>query len=120
MIAGIRAFRGITRQSPLKERVVSEMAPGADMQDDAALIRYMQREGQCAFHPAGTCKMGHDPLAVVDSRLRVHGIAGLRVVDASIMPVVASGNTNAATLVIAENAARMIAEETRSQTAALV
>ncbi|TJV46021.1 MAG: FAD-dependent oxidoreductase [Mesorhizobium sp.] len=110
MIAGIRAFRAIAQQSPLRERVVSEMVPGPDVDDDQALIRYMRREGQCAFHPAGTCKMGVDPMAVVDSRLRVHGIERLRVADASIMPVVASGNTNAATLVIGENAARMIME----------
>lgn len=114
MIGGIRAFRAITQQSPLRERVVSEMVPGSRIDDEAALVAYMRHEGQCAFHPAGTCKMGNDPLAVVDNHLRVHGIGQLRVVDASIMPVVASGNTNAASLVIAENAARLISLEQRT------
>jgi choline dehydrogenase len=115
MIAGIRAFRSIIAQSPLRERVVAEMVPGPDVRSDEQLLDYLRADGQCAFHPAGTCKMGPDAMAVVDCRLRVHGIDRLRVADASIMPVVVSGNTNAASMVIGENAARMILEDARHQ-----
>lgn len=111
MIAGVRAFRGIAAQSPLRERVVSEMVPGPGHEDDESLLAYFRAQGQCAFHPAGTCKMGRDEMAVVDHRLRVRGIDRLRVADASIMPVVVSGNTNAAAVAIGANAARMIAED---------
>ena len=110
-IAGIRTVRGIAAQSPLRERVIAEMVPGPDCDDDGKLLAYLQRQGQCAFHPAGSCKMGPDAMAVVDCRLRVRGIDRLRIADASVMPVVVSGNTNAAALVIGANAARMIAED---------
>jgi len=71
-------------------------------------LDFARGNGQTTYHVIGTCKMGHDPLAVVDDQLRVHGIAGLRVVDASIMPTVPSGNTNAAVIMIAEKGADMI------------
>ena len=85
-----------------------EMNPGDKVQTDAEWLQLARENGQTTYHVIGTCKMGPDPMAVVDDRLRVHGIAGLRVVDASIMPTVPSGNTNAAVIMIAEKGADMI------------
>ena len=84
-------------------------------QSDDELARLAGDIGTTIFHPVGTCKMGRadDPMAVVDSRLRVHGVAGLRVVDASVMPTITSGNTNAPALMIAERAAAWILADTR-------
>lgn len=107
-ISGIRLLRRIMETEPLKSRVVKELTPGGAVETDEQLLDYMEREGQCAFHPAGTCKMGRDPMAVVDERLRVRGIERLRVIDASIMPVVTSGNTNAPTVMIGEKGAEMM------------
>ncbi|MNG02193.1 Oxygen-dependent choline dehydrogenase [compost metagenome] len=75
------------------------------------MLEFVRRNGSSIFHPVGTCKMGHGPEAVVDERLRVHGIDGLRVVDASIMPTLISGNTNAPAMMIAEKAADLIKED---------
>ncbi len=85
--------------------------PGSDMDSDDALIDFMHRAGMNLHHPVGTCRMGEDPMAVVNSRLRVRGVAGLRVVDASVMPTVTTGNTNAPTIMIGEKGAAMIRED---------
>ena len=108
MLSGIRSLRRIFATEPLASRVVKELLPGPDCTSDDQLVDYLRGAAACAFHPAGTCKMGHDEMAVVDARLRVHGVEGLRVVDASIMPTVTSGNTNAPVVMIGEKAADMI------------
>jgi len=85
--------------------------PGPEATDDAALLEYCRNSGQTIFHPSGTAKMGRDPMAVVDARLRVHGVGGLRVIDCSVMPTLVSGNTNAPAVMMAEKAVDMIREE---------
>jgi choline dehydrogenase len=106
----LRVVRKILAQDALKPYAPKELKPGLEFQSDEALAKLAGDIGTTIFHPVGTAKMGpaSDPAAVVDAELRVHGIAGLRVVDASIMPVITSGNTNSPTLMIAEKAARWI------------
>jgi len=84
------------------------MNPGDRCQTDDELLAFARQYGHTAYHVVGTCKMGHDPRAVVDDELRVHGVTGLRVVDASIMPTMTSGNTNAPVIMIAEKAGNMV------------
>jgi choline dehydrogenase len=93
--------------SPLKE-ISEEIAPGAHLKTDAELLEWVRNNAETTYHPVGTCKMGIDPMAVVDPELRVHGIAGLRVADASIMPTLTSGNTNAPCIMIGEKCAAMV------------
>ncbi|HEY0296730.1 MAG TPA: GMC family oxidoreductase N-terminal domain-containing protein [Bordetella sp.] len=104
----IRLTRRIVSQPALAPYRPEERKPGATLQSEAELIAAAREIGTTIFHPVGTCKMGHDPLAVVDDQLRVHGIEGLRVIDASIMPTITSGNTNSPTLMIAEKGARLL------------
>ena len=87
-----------------------ELHPGVDAHNDAGIAAAVRRLAETLYHPVGTCRMGNDPMAVVDSRLRVHGVEGLRVVDASVMPTIVSGNTNAPVIMIAERAADWIRE----------
>jgi len=114
MIAGVRIARDIARQQALQQLMVEETAPGVATHSDEQIAEDVRRRGVSNLHPVGTCGMGHGPMAVVDPRLRVHGMAGLRVVDASIMPVIVAGNTNAPTIMIAEKAADMIQQDART------
>lgn len=115
VVAALKIARRIMAQAPMAALTVAETMPGSDKTSDEDLLAYSRAQGLCGYHASGTCKMGPDadPMAVVDARLRVRGLAGLRVVDASIMPVVVSGNTNAATMMIAEKGAAMILEDAR-------
>jgi choline dehydrogenase len=110
-VAGMRAARAIAQSGPMRAFVRREVKPGPEAISDDALLEFARNHGATIFHPSGTCKMGSDPLAVVDARLRVRGIGGLRVVDCSIMPVLISGNTNAPVMMIAEKAVDMIRED---------
>ncbi|UTH74782.1 GMC family oxidoreductase [Chromobacterium sp. IIBBL 290-4] len=111
--AAIRQARRIAASPALARYLPEEYRPGLQCQSDEELIEAAGRIGTTIFHPAGTCKMGADELAVVDARLRVHGIAGLRVADASIMPAITSGNTNSPTLMIASRAAQLIMQDNK-------
>jgi choline dehydrogenase len=108
IVAGLRLCRRLLANPHLERFVESEFQPGPAVESDEQLLDYARRRGGTVYHPTSTCKMGADPLAVVDPELRVHGIDGLRVADASIMPTVVSGNTNAATIMIGERAADMV------------
>src|SRR5687767_8450099 len=115
LLAGIKATRRLTDTAAMRRYVAREREPGPACTSDADLIDYLRTRGGIAFHPVGTCKMGSDAMAVVDDRLRVRGLQGLRVVDASIMPTLVSGNTYAPTVMIAEKGADMILEDTARQ-----
>ena len=104
----MRLVRNIVEAPEMAWLGPREFAPGPDVQSDDELLDYVTRTAETTYHPVGTCKMGQDPMAVVDDQLRVHGIAGLRVADASIMPTLTSGNTNAPSIMIGEKAAGMI------------
>lgn len=112
-VAAMRVARKLVGTTAMAPFIVEEVTPGADYQSDAELLDSARNISQTIYHPVGTCKMGADPMAVVDDRLRVRGIAGLRVADASIMPAIVSGNINAPTIMIGEKAADMIREDTK-------
>ena len=112
-IDGFHILRGILAQPALKAYCVDEVYPGAKVVSDDDLLEFCRKTGSTVYHPTSTCRMGNDPLAVVDPRLKVRGIEGLRVVDASVMPDLMSGNTNAPTIMIAEKASDMILEDAR-------
>lgn len=109
--AGIRLARRILSAPAMTARIVGEVEPGLESQSDAELDAFCRDKLVAMLHPVGTCKMGSDPDAVVDTRLRVRGLAGLRVIDASIMPSVPRGNTNAPTVMIAERGAKFVLED---------
>ncbi|UVJ44689.1 choline dehydrogenase [Pseudomonas sp. LS1212] len=111
VIAAVRYTRKLAETGPLKRLIRREYRPGNETQSDEQILEFCRQYGATIFHPSGTCKMGNDPLAVVDSRLRVHGVQGLRVVDCSIMPTLVSGNTNVPVVMIAEKASTMILED---------
>lgn len=108
LVRGVKAARKVLAAPAFDRFRGPELFPGADVQSDAGIEAFIRRKAGTIYHPVGTCKMGSDPMAVVDEQLRVHGVAGLRVVDASIMPTLIGGNTNAPTVMIAEKAADMI------------
>ena len=107
LVAGVKLARRLAQTRALAAFRGEEIAPGPTVQSDAAVRAYIRQTADSIHHPVGTCKMGHDRLAVVNPQLRVHGVEGLRVVDASIMLTITAGNTNAATIMIGEKAADM-------------
>ena len=112
-VAGMQIARKIVSHPSLERYIAFENKPGKDVNTYDEWLSFARANGQTTYHVVGTCKMGHDPMAVVDDRLRVHGLAGLRVIDASIMPTVTSGNTNAPTIMIAEKGADLVKEDAR-------
>ena len=112
-IDGLRILRGILAKPALKAYTTEEVYPGAKIVSDEDILAFCRQTGSTVYHPTSTCRMGNDPLAVVDQRLKVRGVESLRVVDASVMPDLMSGNTNAPTIMIAEKASDMILEDAR-------
>jgi choline dehydrogenase len=112
-VEGLKILRKILHAPALSPFVVEEVDPGKKVSTDEELLSYCRARGSTIYHPTSTCRMGNDPLAVVDQRLRLRGLQGLRVVDASVMPDLVSGNTNAAIIMIAEKASDMILQDAR-------
>jgi choline dehydrogenase len=118
MVAGMQLLRRVMGQPAIRRTIDAELTPGPKVASDAELLDFARAKGTTVFHPTSTCRMGSDVTAVVDERLRVHGFAGLRVADASIMPTVVSGNTNAACVMIGEKASDMILADAGAKPAA--
>ena len=118
MVAGMKMIRRVMGQPAIARYIDEELMPGAKVQTDADHLEFARQKGTTVFHPTSTCRMGSDVTAVVDERLRVHGFQGLRVADASIMPTVVSGNTNAACVMIGEKASDMILQDATAKPAA--
>ena len=113
-VAAVKAARAIAETPAMRPYVKREVKPGGAIETDPDLLEFCRNNGATIFHPSGTCRMGNDPLAVVDARMRVHGIGGLRVIDCSAMPTLVSGNTNAAAVMMAEKAVDLIREDART------
>jgi choline dehydrogenase len=120
IVAGVKAMRRIFQAPAMARHIAEEIEPGKQCDNDDDLLDFIRRRGSTTYHPVGTCRMGHDQNAVVDERLRVRGFMALRVVEASIMPAVVSGNTNAATIMIGEKGADMILEDAQARNSAAV
>ncbi len=114
-ITALRLIQQIYSTPRMREILLKRLAPAqsVDLENDAQAEAFVRQSGSTMYHPVGTCAMGSQPDAVVDARLRVRGVAGLRVVDASIMPSIVSGNTNAPAVMIGEKGARMILDDAR-------
>jgi choline dehydrogenase len=108
MVAGLKLVRRLANTAPLAQYVAEEVQPGPKVQSDADWLAYGREYGDTVFHPTSSCRMGEDARAVVDARLRVRGLQALRVIDASIMPGVVSGNINAAVFALAEKGADLV------------
>ncbi len=115
MVSALKTCRKLAATQPLKGYVAEEITPGPACASDDDFIAHCRQAGLSLLHAVGTCRMGVDDDAVVDPRLSVRGIGGLRVVDASIMPTIVSGNTNAATIMIGEKGADLILEDARNR-----
>ncbi|MGA2891379.1 MAG: choline dehydrogenase [Xanthobacteraceae bacterium] len=111
VVAGLKTMRRVMNQKAMRQYIAEERAPGESCESDADLLAFARDNGTTVYHPTSTCRMGSDPNAVVDERLRVRGFERLRVIDASIMPTVVSGNTNAAAVMIGEKGADMVLED---------
>lgn len=120
VVAGMKLLRRIMRQPAMRRYIAEERAPDPCCSSDADLLAFARETGTTVFHPTSTCRMGRDGIAVVDERLRVHGIERLRVVDGSIMPTIVSGNTNAAIVMIAEKGADMILQDAAAKAPTLI
>jgi len=107
-LEAMRITRRIMTAPAMRSIATGEIAPGVNIENDDELLDWVKHNAETTYHPVGTCKMGSDPMAVVDDQLRVHGIERLRVADASIMPTLTSGNTNAPSIMIGEKASRMM------------
>lgn len=112
LIDSVRWVRRVMAAKAMDDFRDAELKPGREVESDDEIVEWIRATAETAFHPVGTCKMGRDPMAVVDDRLRVHGVAGLRVADGSIMPTLVSGNTNAACIMIGEKASEMMLADT--------
>ena len=111
LLAAMRKGREWMTAPPLKDVIGEEFAPGVRHDSDDELLEWVRNNAETTYHPVGTCKMGQDEMAVVDERLRVRGLEGLRVADASIMPTLTSGNTNAPSIMIGEKVSAMLLED---------
>lgn len=111
LVEGVKVVRRLNQTQAFAPFYEQEVAPGQQVQSEAELVEYIRNNVQTFYHPIGTCKMGHEKLAVVDEQLRVHGVEGLRVVDASIMPTIVNGNMNAPTIMIAEKISDLLCKK---------